>query len=109
MGKMEGMRKRFAATFIKLGKKRNYKGYSEETVLLADIIDLESNKRVADHLWFTFNKSFQQLRLTKGICIEFDARVTKYRKGYVNRRYHLDDSTLDYRLSHPTKICLRQG
>jgi hypothetical protein len=106
--KEEGQRKKFLATFVKLGKKTNYLGYSEETILLKDIIDADTQRVVADHLWFAYTKTFQQVRLKEGMLIEFEARVTPYKKGYVNRRYNIDKRTTDYRLSRPTKICPRE-
>jgi len=104
LAKNEGERKKFTAVFVRLGKKVNYKGYSEETVLLQHIKDAESQRTVTDHAWFSFTKGFQQLTLSEGITIEFEARIKEYTKGYVNRRYGIDKSKRDYRLSHPTKI-----
>ena len=37
----EGLRKSFEATFVKFGKKINYLGYTEETVLLKNIVDTD--------------------------------------------------------------------
>jgi hypothetical protein len=74
--------------------------------LLKNILDAEDKKVVADHVWFAYSKSFQLLRLQAGELIEFEARVKKYTKGYVNRRYQIDSKTIDYKLSHPTKIRL---
>lgn len=104
LAKNEGERKKFTAVFVRLGKKVNYKGYSEETILLQHIKDAESQRIVTDHIWFSFTKGFQQLALSEGTTIEFEARVKEYTKGYVNRRYGIDESKRDYRLSHPTKI-----
>jgi hypothetical protein len=101
----KGNRKKFKAVFVRLGKKTNYKGYSEETILLADIIDAESHARMTDHLWFSYSKGFQQLSLTPGTAIEFEARVKEYKKGYVRRGLNTH-RTSDYKLSHPTKIKL---
>ena len=106
--KEEGQRKRFVATFVKLGRKTNYLGYSDETILLKNIIDADTGRVVADHMWFAYTKSFQHIRLNDGILIEFEARIKLYKKGYVNRRYKVDNRTTDYRLSHPTKVCLRE-
>jgi hypothetical protein len=39
-----------------LEKKTNYQGFGEETVLLKNIVDLESNKIVTEHLWFAYTK-----------------------------------------------------
>lgn len=104
--KQEGARKKFLAIFVKFGKKINYRGYAEETILLKHIVDVESHQEVADHVWFTYSKSFQGVPLTSGIQIEFEARVKQYNKGYVNRRYKINNQTTDYKLSHPTKIRL---
>lgn len=109
LGKSEGDRKKFAGTFVKMGKKRNYHGYNEETVLLKDIVDIKENKIVAHHVWFAYTKNFQKLSLQQGVCVEFEARIKKYTKGYVNSRHKIDSRTMDYKLSHPTKICLRRG
>lgn len=100
------MRKRFRAVVSRFGKKVNYQGYTDTTVLLVNIVDLETNSTVADHLWFTFTKGFENARITERSTIEFEARVKEYSKGYVNRKYGIDQRKQDYKLSHPTKIKL---
>jgi hypothetical protein len=109
LGKKEGERRKFSALFIRLGRKANYHGYSEETILLKQIVDVETNQLVADHVWFSYTKSFQQLPLTEGTKIMFDARVKAYTKGYVNKQYKIDRRTGDYRLSHPTQVKIIQA
>ncbi len=104
LAKDSGTRKMFRATFIRVGKKAGFKGYSEETILLKSIEDIKTNKVIADHIWFGFTKGFEKLSLTEGVTLEFEARIKEYRKGYVNSRYKIDNSTTDYKLSHPTKI-----
>jgi len=104
LGEKEGERKKFKAIFNRLGKKVNFKGYSEDTILLTDVTDLESNKVLTDHIWFAYTKGFEAIKLTKGTCIEFEARVVTYRKGYVNSKYKINKQTEDFKLSHPTKI-----
>jgi hypothetical protein len=99
-----GVRKKFRAVFSRVGKKINYKGYSEETILLKNIVDLETNKLVADHVWFSFTKGFEKITLVEGMVLEFEARGKEYKKGYVNKDLKINNSTLDYKLSHPTKI-----
>jgi hypothetical protein len=99
-----GIRKKFRAVFSRVGKKVNYKGYSEETILLKNIMDLDTNKLVADHVWFSFTKGFEKISLAEGMMLEFEARVKEYKKGYVNKDLKINNSTLDYKLSHPTKI-----
>lgn len=104
LAKQEGERKRFSAIFSRLGKRMGYKGYSEETILLTEIRDFVTDKLVTDHVWFVFTKGFQKIPLTEGTKIEFEARVKKYTKGYVNTSAKISNQQIDFRLSHPTKI-----
>jgi len=108
LSKKVGERRKFSAVFSRLGSKANYHGYSEETILLKNIVDLENNQLVADHIWFSYTKSFQGVRLAEGIKVEFEARIKQYEKGYVNARYKIDRRTSDYKLSHPTKVKIIQ-
>ena len=101
-----GVRGRFFGSFVRYGCKRTYKGYAEETILLGEVKD-STGMVVSDHLWFTCGKSFKSLgRLVPGDVVEFEARVLPYLKGYVHGG--LDERTIDYKLSHPTKIKLRK-
>ncbi len=100
----EGKRKRFRAIFGRIGKKTNFKGYTEETVLLKNIVDLETSNMVADHVWFSYTKGFEKVVLIEGAIVEFEARIKEYTKGYVNRKLNLNSQEVDYKLSHPTKI-----
>lgn len=102
----EGLRTAFRAKFVRLGKKINFKGISEETILLTEITDTTNNKVVADHLWFSFTKAFQAVILTPGAQIQFEARIKQYTKGYVNKKYGIDKRQKDFKLSHPTKVRL---
>jgi hypothetical protein len=68
------------------------------------VIDVETNKRVADHQWFAYTKGFEKALLKEGVTIEFDARVKIYKKGYVNRQLSINHQHTDYKLSHPTNI-----
>jgi hypothetical protein len=99
-----GTRKKFRATFERVGKKVNYKGYTEETILLKNIVDFETKQVVADHIWFSYTKGFEKLLLIPGMMLEFEARVKEYKKGYVNKALNLRNRSTDYKLSHPTKI-----
>jgi len=104
LAKESGVRKKFRAVFVRFGKKAGFKGYSEETILLKNVVDVETNKMATDHLWFNLTSGFEKLSLMEGVGIEFEARVKQYRKGYINTRYKIDTSVADYKLSHPTKI-----
>jgi hypothetical protein len=105
----QGARKKFKAVFSKIGKKKNFNGYSEDTILLARITDVETNTVVADHVWFTYTVSFEKAFLKEGDSLEFEARVKEYRKGYVNRELKINQRTTDFKLSHPTKIRKVEG
>lgn len=104
LAREEGERKKFRATFDRVGKKINYKGYSEDTILLKNIIDVSTNQPVADHLWFNYTKGFEGIELNEGVELEFEARVKEYRKGYLNKSLKINTRKRDYKLSHPTKI-----
>ena len=104
LAKDEGERKTFRAIFKRIGKKVNYKGYSEDTILLSNVSDVVTGKVVADHMWFSFTKGFEGIDLKEGAILEFDARIKSYKKGYVNKGYGINKQKLDYKLSHPTKI-----
>ena len=100
----QGERKRFRGTFVRVGRKTNFKGYSEDTILLRNIIEVSNNMRVSDHVWFTFTKGFEDAGIREGDLIEFDARIKAYKKGYVNKGVGINTRKTDYKLSHPTRI-----
>jgi hypothetical protein len=104
LAKDNGVRKRFTAIFSRTGKKVNFKGYSEDTLLLTDIRDVTTNEKVSDHLWFSYTKTFQDANLKEGMRISFEARVKEYSKGYVNRSLGINNKRKDFKLSHPTKV-----
>ncbi len=104
LASQSGQRKKFRAIFSRTGKKKNYQGYSEDTILLNDITEVDTGKMVADHIWFSFTRGFERAAMIPGVQIEFDARIKEYTKGYVNSRYGINNTNQDYKLSHPTKI-----
>lgn len=99
-----GKRKKLKAVFSRIGKKTNYQGYTEETILLKNIVDVETNRVVADHVWFNYTKGFEKLPLAEGMTLEFEARIKEYKKGYASKALNINNRTTDYKLSHPTKI-----
>jgi hypothetical protein len=104
--KMAEQRELFRGEFKKYGLKTGYRGPSTETILLTSIRDSNGNL-ICDHLWFNMTKGFEQLGTLKaGDIIQFEARVKKYRKGYINRGAGIDQSKFDYKLSHPTKVSI---
>ncbi len=100
----KGNRKKFKATFNRLGKKTNFNGFPEDTILLKNVVDLETNQIVTDHIWFNYTKGFEKISLKEGTQIEFEARIKEYKKGYVNKSLKINNRKTDYKLSHPTKI-----
>jgi hypothetical protein len=105
LAKLYGKRCCFQGVFVRFGKKTAYKGKPLTTLLLKNIIDITSQKLIADHVWFTLGKRFERLQLQENDVIQFQARVTKYLKGYRGRREDVDSCIeQDYRLSFPTKL-----
>lgn len=99
-----GNRKKFRGFFVRTGRKAGFNGYSQETILLKDIIDLENGALVTDHLWLNLTKGFEAAGIREGVTLEFEARIKEYTKGYVNKQYKIDQQKKDYKLSHPTKF-----
>jgi hypothetical protein len=99
-----GHRKKFRAVIARFGKKVNYQGYTDITILLTHLADAGTNELVTDHQWFAFTKGFEKAQLKEGDTIEFEARVKVYKKGYINRKLSINRQQTDYKLSHPTQI-----
>ncbi len=91
----------FTATFVRFGTKHGWQ-VPERTVLLSNV--KLGTETVADHLWFTCGKTWDQLDLQAGDSVQFDARVGKYQKGYQGYREDVYKPRMtDYRLERPTK------
>ncbi len=102
----DGKRLFFIGTFVRYGKKTDFKGYQKTTILLKNIKN-KSGKQVTDHIWFNQTMEFMQLEseIKEGTIVEFYARVKEYYKGYKGHREDVDRPLeKDYKLSHPTKI-----
>ncbi len=97
-------RKKFRGLFVRIGRKAGFNGYSQETILLKNIVDLESGVVVTDHIWLNLTKGFESTGIKEGTTLEFEARIKEYTKGYVNKHYKIDHQKKDYKLSHPTKF-----
>ncbi len=103
----EGKRTRFGASVEQFGQKPGWKGRSEQTMLLRDVRELQSGERVADHLWFTYTKRWQDADVSPGNKVEFDARVKAYECGYQGRRWKArvnNPPRVDFKLAYPTQI-----
>ena len=103
---IDGRRCSFTATFKRFGTKPAYKGPPIKTVLLVDVKD-GAGLEVCDHIWFVCSSGFAALDLKEGDQVAFDARSKPYVKGYRGHRHDdwdLPGESLDYKLSHPTKV-----
>lgn len=114
LAKLYGARRRFQGTVDRFGVKAGWK-YPLTTVMLKNVSDCMTKKIVTDHLWFVLHKRFASLDLGIGDVVSFDARVTKYLKGYLGRRHDEDEDAWaermpqeDYRLSFPTKLAVME-
>lgn len=93
-------RKRYKGTVERFGIKLNpFSNSPERTMLLKNIIEMDSQKVITDHLWFTVGKRLKELSLKARDVISFNARVGSYKKGYKH-----DEK--DYNLKYMTKIKL---
>jgi hypothetical protein len=57
--RLHEQRKRFCGVFVRYGNKGGWKGCSLTTVLLRDIVDIETGTRMTDHLWFIHTEGFR--------------------------------------------------
>lgn len=91
-------RERYKATVGRMGIKSNdFKGFPERTILLKNVVHVDTNEEITDHIWFTVGKTLKELNIKEDDIIIFNARVGKYKKGY----YH---NEIDYKLNRMTKI-----
>lgn len=102
--KINGKRVRFKAIVERFGTKNNWHGFPEKTILLKDVVFIETGEMATDHIWFTVGKTIDALCLSEGDIISFDARIGDYVKGYVNHRRGIDDRQVDYKLNRPTNF-----
>lgn len=99
-----GKKFRLRGTFEKIGTKKNWKfGFLEETVLLIDIKN-DASEIIADHLWINHTKQLKNADLKKGDQVEFFGIVRCYQKGYFDFREGLDNRTIDYKITYPSKV-----
>lgn len=99
-----GERYTFIGTFERWGEKPAYRGYPIKTILLKDV-KLMGGDLVTDHLWFTAGKQFESFSLSVGDCVQFNARVKPYTKGYKGYREDVyNPISIDYKLERPTKV-----
>ncbi len=102
---LQGTRSTFRGTFSTYDTKDGFKR-PVKIVLLTHITLAESGEFLKDQLSVSATKAFSKLRLRLGDIVEFDARVTKYKKRHHGNRLDFFDSTVTtgYQLSNPTKV-----
>ena len=104
MKKRVGERIKVKGTFERFGTKRGFRG-PLETILLKDIED-EHGELLSDHVWFTRGRSWPVLK--RGDTVSLVARIEEYERGYNGRRDDvLSATSLDYKLTRPTKIAVQ--
>lgn len=102
--KINKERKTFTAIFQKHGKKSGYHGYLNMTILLSDLKSTDG-EILTDHLWMNVGKRIEELKLTPGNIIQFDARVKPYVKGY-SKDDDENPKRIDYGLEYPSKLSI---
>ena len=90
-----GQSRMFKGYVSKKGNRKLYHGKISETVLLENIVDLESGTLFRDHLWFELVPEFKKMNLVVEDMITFEATITTYMKGYmgknsINKAYSLN-------------------
>jgi hypothetical protein len=93
----------FSATVSKFGLKSNRYRLNTLTILLVDI-KFEDGNFACDHSSFTVRKTMGKLNLNAGDKITFEAKISKYTKGYTNYYNGIEEYYTDLKLNRPTKI-----
>lgn len=96
----EGERLSFSANVSRFGLKPNYRGAPSKTILLENVVFLDTGCPATDHIWLTVGKTLEKADLDLGDTVKFVARIKTYNKGYVSHREGIDWRTVDYKLSH---------
>lgn len=94
----------FNANVERFGQKKPYRGWTPITTVCLSDVKFSSGELATDHIWFEMGKRFSDLNLNEGDSIQFEARISKYIKGYVSYREGIDYRSIDYKLNNPTKI-----
>ena len=99
--KRNGQRFRVRAQVERFGEKHAFRGPPIRTILLCQIIDVQSQCELTDHMWMTCGKWSSPLSI--GDMIEFNAREKGY-KGYRDDVIIERPIERDYRLERPSKV-----
>jgi hypothetical protein len=106
----DGQQCRYRATVGRFGSRRVAGAYPVRTVLLLDVVDVETGEVVADHLWMTAGRWSAALRI--GDQVEFDATAAPYQRGYFGPLAHVAlarPPSRDWRLERPARVAAAGG
>lgn len=98
-------RMRFTAKIERFGSRSGWRAKKHATLLLTDVRNRQTGERIVDHVWMIAGVWSRNLRT--GDVIDFEARVTRYTKGYKGyREEFIDERPVedDYRLERPSKV-----
>ena len=73
-------------------------------MLLLNIVETRTGQQVCDHLWLTVRKRIAALDLQQEDHVEFDARISSYRKFHRGECRDENFHYRDYKLSYPTNL-----
>jgi hypothetical protein len=96
---LEQQTERFVARVSGFGSAPRLYGNDQPTLLLRDVCLTSSFEELTDHVWISLTKSLELLKLRRGQILEFDAKVTTYRKK----------SEFDYKLEKLNNIKVTRG
>ena len=102
-----GQRRMFKGYVSRKGNRRLYDGKKSETVLLENVVDLESGTLFRDHLWFENVPEFKKMDLVEEDIVTFEATITSYIKGYMGRNSFMNKYSLNVALEgiqHVSKV-----
>ena len=102
---MVGQYIRCKATVVRRGKRSGWNGRVIRTLLCRDVVLVDSEEPVTDHVWFTCGRWCRGL--SKGDVIEFESQVSRYVKGYRGRNWDKlvqSPPAYDYRLESPRSV-----
>ena len=91
-------RDRYLANVVRCGVMYNtFANKPERTILLGNVVHIDSGNIVTDHLWMKVGKKLCDLKLKSGDTIKFNARVGTYKR--FSRKHKID-----YKLNRMTNI-----
>ena len=78
-----GDRWTLSGLFMGYGEKRGHDGDIEKVAILKDVRSDDNETRVADELWIKVHKKAEELSLTTGDRVLFNATLRRYGRGQV--------------------------